>query len=54
MVERRGLPRALGCAKINLQLHVHNEAGARFWHALGYVTEPRVSMGKDVTAAQGV
>jgi ribosomal protein S18 acetylase RimI-like enzyme len=39
---------ALGCTKINLQLHAHNEAGVRFWQALGYVTEPRVSMGKDV------
>jgi len=38
---------ALGCAKINLQLHAHNEAGARFWQALGYVVEPRISMGKD-------
>lgn len=38
----------LGCAKINLQLHVHNEAGARFWQALGYVVEPRVSMGKNL------
>lgn len=48
---------ALGCAKINLQLHAHNEAGTRFWQALGYVVEPRISMGKDVlaaVAAQGV
>jgi ribosomal protein S18 acetylase RimI-like enzyme len=57
-VRRRGVGRALvqraeaelaalGCAKINLQLHVHNEAGVRFWEALGYAVEPRVSMGKD-------
>jgi ribosomal protein S18 acetylase RimI-like enzyme len=38
---------ALGCAKINLQLHAHNEAGARFWQALGYSVEPRISMGKN-------
>jgi len=46
---------ALGCTKINLQLHAHNEAGVRFWQALGYVVEPRISMGKDTGArAQGV
>jgi ribosomal protein S18 acetylase RimI-like enzyme len=43
---------ALGCIKINLQLHVHNEAGLRFWQALGYAAEPRISMGKDIL--QGV
>jgi ribosomal protein S18 acetylase RimI-like enzyme len=43
---------ALGCAKINLQLHVHNEAGVRFWQALGYGVEPRISMGK--STFQGV
>jgi ribosomal protein S18 acetylase RimI-like enzyme len=42
---------ALGCSKINLQLHAHNEAGVRFWQALGYVTEPRISMGKDTLEA---
>jgi len=64
---RRGVGRALveraeaelatlGCAKINLQLHVHNEAGERFWKALGYVVEPRISMGKNTfeAPAQGV
>lgn len=60
---RRGVGRALvqraeaelatlGCAKINLQLHAHNEAGVRFWEALGYAVEPRISMGK--STAQGV
>ncbi len=44
---------ALGCAKINLQLHAHNEAGQRFWEALGYVVEPRISMGKDTFEAAG-
>ena len=40
----------LGCTKINLQLHVHNEAGERFWRAVGYSVEPRISMGKDTFA----
>jgi ribosomal protein S18 acetylase RimI-like enzyme len=44
---------ALGCAKINLQLHAHNEAGVRFWEALGYCVEPRISMGKDIFEAGG-
>jgi ribosomal protein S18 acetylase RimI-like enzyme len=43
---------ALGCVKINLQLHAHNADGQAFWRALGYEVEPRVSMGKDVTSAQ--
>lgn len=42
---------ALGCAKINLQLHVHNEVGERFWQALGYIVEPRISMGKNTLAS---
>lgn len=40
---------ALGCAKVNLQLHVHNDVAARFWEALGYGREPRIDMGKDLT-----
>ena len=32
--------------KINLQLLATNEATARFNAALGYVIEPRISMGK--------
>jgi len=40
--------RALGCAKVNLQLHVDNPDGQAFWRALGYQVEPRVSMGKDL------
>jgi ribosomal protein S18 acetylase RimI-like enzyme len=38
--------RALGCGKINLQLHSDNDSGARFWEALGYQREPRIDMGK--------
>jgi hypothetical protein len=40
---------ALGCAKINLQLHAHNASGASFWEALGYGREARISMGKDLS-----
>ena len=40
---------ALGCAKVNLQLHAHNADGQAFWRALGYEVEPRISMGKDLT-----
>lgn len=39
---------ALGCPKVNLQLHAHNAAGARFWAALGYAREPRIDMGKEL------
>jgi ribosomal protein S18 acetylase RimI-like enzyme len=39
----------LGCAKVNVQLHEHNEAGARFWQSVGYGREARIDMGKDLT-----
>jgi ribosomal protein S18 acetylase RimI-like enzyme len=42
---------ARGCAKINVQLQVHNEAAVSFWKRLGYDVEPRISMGKDLTGA---
>lgn len=48
----RAAERALGeagCVKINLQLHGQNHDGARFWAAIGYLHEPRISMGKDLT-----
>ena len=35
-----------GCLKINLQLVGSNAATAAFYESLGYVVEPRVSMGK--------
>ena len=35
-----------GCMKINLQIRGGNEAVAAFYESLGYVVEPRVSMGK--------
>jgi ribosomal protein S18 acetylase RimI-like enzyme len=43
--------KALGCAKLNLQVHTHNDAAARFWTALGYVLEPRLDFGKDLSEA---
>ena len=38
--------RARGCLKINLQMLASNASVARFYEALGYRVEPRVSMGK--------
>lgn len=40
--------KALGCQKLNLQTHTHNDTAARFWTALGYVLEPRLDFGKDL------
>ncbi len=37
---------ARGCVKINLQVRGGNERVAAFYESLGYVVEPRVSMGK--------
>ena len=41
---------AVGCPKINLQVRVGNEKVIGFYEGLGFVTEPRVSMGKRLTA----
>jgi len=41
---------ALGCLKINLQITAGNEAVVAFYERLGYVVEPRVSMGKVIIA----
>ena len=38
--------RALGCPKINLQVQGDNAAVTAFYETLGYVAEPRISMGK--------
>ncbi|HVO25795.1 MAG TPA: GNAT family acetyltransferase [Candidatus Margulisiibacteriota bacterium] len=38
--------RALGCPKLNLQLHRFNAAVVAFYEALGYTVEDRISMGK--------
>lgn len=37
---------ALGCPKINLQVLPQNDAVVEFYERLGYVAEPRISMGK--------
>lgn len=39
-----------GCLKINLQVVTGNEAVCAFYEKLGYVVEPRVSMGKAIAA----
>jgi ribosomal protein S18 acetylase RimI-like enzyme len=38
-----------GCVKINLQIAAGNESVASFYESLGYVVEPRVSLGKIVS-----
>ena len=38
--------RALGCPKINLQVRASNADTVRFYQAIGYATEERISMGK--------
>jgi ribosomal protein S18 acetylase RimI-like enzyme len=37
---------AIGCTKINLQIHGSNAQAQQFYRALGYATEDRISMGK--------
>lgn len=37
---------ALGCTKVNLQVRRSNEAVVRFYEALGYGVEPRISLGR--------
>jgi ribosomal protein S18 acetylase RimI-like enzyme len=39
---------ARGCMKINLQILACNESVATFYRTLGYVVEPRISMGKRI------
>ncbi|WP_346659647.1 GNAT family acetyltransferase [Pseudomonas sp. RIT-PI-S] len=39
---------AAGCVKINLQIIESNEGVTPFYEALGYITEPRISMGKKI------
>ncbi|RYD93316.1 MAG: GNAT family acetyltransferase [Sphingomonadales bacterium] len=40
--------KALGCGKINLQVRATNAAVARFYEALGYAVEDRISLGKNL------
>ncbi len=37
--------KAMGCAKVNLQVTADNEAAVAFYESLGFAVEPRVSMG---------
>ena len=39
---------ARGCAKVNLQVRVGNEAVVGFYRSLGYEVEERVSLGKEL------
>lgn len=39
-----------GCMKVNLQVVSGNESVAAFYETLGFVTEPRISMGKRIPA----
>ena len=41
--------RSLGCPKINLQVRSDNVAVVRFWKRMGYIVEPRTSLGKTLT-----
>lgn len=38
----------LGCVKVNLQIRQGNEGVRAFYEALGFTTEPNVSMGKRI------
>jgi len=38
--------RALGCAKINLQIYRSNAEVVRFYESIGYAVEDRISMGR--------
>ena len=42
---------ALGCQKVNLQVRAGNEGVVEFYRKLGFGTEPRISMGRDLTLA---
>lgn len=42
--------RALGCTKVNLQVRDTNKAVAAFYARIGYGEEPRISMGRQLTA----
>jgi ribosomal protein S18 acetylase RimI-like enzyme len=56
-LRQRGVGRALvehacaelaarGCGKVNLQVREDSEAVAAFYEALGFVREPRISLGR--------
>lgn len=39
---------ALGCRKLNIQLHTDNSVAHAFWRSLGLADEARISMGMDL------
>jgi ribosomal protein S18 acetylase RimI-like enzyme len=46
MVEAEARLRTLGCPKINLQVRASSADTVRFYQAIGYATEERISRGK--------
>jgi ribosomal protein S18 acetylase RimI-like enzyme len=46
MIEAEKQLRELGCPKINLQVRASNAEVVKFYRALGYAVEERISMGK--------
>ena len=48
MVEAESRLSALGCPKINLQVRAENEAVVRFYEAIGFTREERLSLGKAI------
>ncbi|WP_345319716.1 GNAT family acetyltransferase [Novipirellula rosea] len=42
----------LGCPKVNLQVRSQNSSIVTFYHAIGYDTEERISMGKLMAGTQ--
>jgi predicted N-acetyltransferase YhbS len=46
--EGESVLRRLGCAKVNLQILDVNHDAQNCWTTLGYRSEPRISMGKDL------
>ena len=45
--------RALGCAKVNLQINADNADVVAFYRRLGYQIEERISMGKPLAGPDG-
>ena len=46
MDEAEARLRALGCAKVNLQIRTSNTAASEFYRRIGYSLDEAVSMGK--------
>ena len=48
MIHAETILKNLGCVKINLQILESNEQVQMFYRSLGYITEKRISMGKEI------